>query len=223
MYIPTAMMFGVLGGYVAEKLSSQSQWRSIGLSLILICLGLWKLPSLPAQIDRDFDLSTRPDIHAAAWIRDNLPENTFFLTNGIIYTGGTSGVGGDAGWWLPILTKRGVVIPPQYALLGEESIEPGYSNSVNNLVISLFDTSPVTAEGKRLICSFPQPITHVYLGQRRGLVSKALPNQPSHPMLPAELLLQDPAFHLVYHQDRVMIFEFDRPLACDQIIGGETG
>jgi hypothetical protein len=35
---------------------------------------------------------------------------------------------------------------------------------------------------------------------------------PPHPMLPADLLLQSPAFRLIYHQDRVMIFEFDRDI-----------
>jgi hypothetical protein len=47
-------------------------------------------------------------------------------------------------------------------------------------------------------------ITHVYLGQRQGGV-----NNPVPPLEPARLL-GSPAFRLLYHQDRVWIFELAR-------------
>jgi hypothetical protein len=181
------------------------------LTLVAIGIGVWKFPSLLTIIERRHDLSTRPDIRAARWISESLPDETFFLINGIIYTDGYSVVGGDAGWWLPILTQRSVSIPPQYALHVEEPDEPGYGEAVNNLVQRLFESSPNTPEGREAICRFPRPITHVYLGQQRGMVAATIP-APPHPMLPADLLLQDPTFRLIYHQDRVMIFEFDRDL-----------
>jgi hypothetical protein len=210
LYIPQALIWGTLGGHLADKVFIQNRWRLALLASIIIGIGVWKLPSLLAVIDRDFDLSTRPDVQAAEWIRDSLPADAFFLINGIVYTDGFSAIAGDAGCWLPILAQRGVVIPPQYALLTEQPNEPGYGEAVNHMVQQLFETSPITPEGHEIICDFPHPITYVYLGQRRGMVIKALPIPPPHSMLSAELLVQDPAFRLVYHRDRVMIFEFDR-------------
>jgi hypothetical protein len=209
LYMPQALIWGTFGGHLAKVLASKP-WKSTLLALVVVGIGVWRLPSLLAVIDRDFDLSTTPDIRAAEWIKGSLPTDAFFLINGIVYTDGFSAIAGDAGWWLPLLTQRGVIIPPQYALLAEQPNEPGYGKAVNGLVQQLFEASPVTPEGHEAICRFPHPITHVYLGQRRGMVTKPLPNPPPHEMLAAELLVQDPAFQLIYHRDRVMIFEFDR-------------
>jgi hypothetical protein len=208
LYIPIALIWSSLGNLDKKIPIKRHLWPAL-FTLILVSLAMWKAPSLLQIIDRDYDLSTRPDIRAAEWIEQSLPADAFFLHNGIIYTDGYSAVGGDGGWWLPILTRRGVVIPPQYALHGEQPEQSGYSNEVNHLVQKLFEHSPISLEGKEAICNFSQPITHVYLGQRRGLVSKPI-YPPPHPMLPADQLLQNPAFDLIYHQDRVMIFEFDR-------------
>lgn len=209
LYIPYALILGVLGGHLGDRMSTGSRWRSAALVFLILGLGMWRFPSLLEVTDRKFDLSGRPDLRAAEWIKKSLPEDTFFLINGIVHPDGVSAAGSDGGWWLPVLTQRGVTIPPQYALLGERPSEPGYSDAVNQLVRHLFEVSPVSKEGKEAICRFPGIITHVYLGQRQGMV--AHPDQmPSHPLLPAQMLLSDPAFRLVYHQDRVMIFEFDR-------------
>lgn len=208
LYIIQALIWGGLGGLLIDRLVTQP-WRSFFLALVVVSVGIWKLPSLLTIIDREHDLSTRSDIRAAKWVSESLPDNAFFLHNGIIYTDGYSAVGGDAGWWLPVLAQRGVVIPPQYALHVERPSEPDYSQAVNELVQHFFKNPPNTLESREVICNFIQPITHVYLGQRRGMVAATI-NPPPRPMLPANLLLQDPSFRLIYHQDRVMIFEFDR-------------
>ncbi len=210
LYIPLTLIWGVFVGYLIQQLVARNKWLSGLVIVSVITIGLWKLPSLAATANRAFDLSSSPDIQAARWIKENLPEEAMFLINGIIYTDGVSVIAGDAGSWLPILSGRAVVIPPQYALLAERPNTPNYIQAVNEIVALLFDVSPTAPESKRAICAFPQPITHVYLGQHRGMVDEALPFPPPHPMLPAELLIQDPDFHLIYHQDRVMIFEFDR-------------
>ena len=159
-------------------------------------------------------------MRAAEWIKSNLPQDAFILINGIVYTDNVSAVGGDGGWWLPLLSGHSVVIPPQYALMTERSDEPGYGDAVNGLIRRLFEVSPTSAEGHQAICSFPQPITHVYIGQLQGMVAKAI-TPPPHPMLPRAALLQDAAFRLIYHQDHVMIFEFDRKVC--QMTGTDGG
>jgi hypothetical protein len=209
LYIPLALIWGMVGGLLVDKLA-KSRWISVLLAVVMVGVGGWKLPSLVRVIDRGYDLSTRPDVRAAQWINDHLPKDAFFLINGMVYTDGISAIATDAGSWLPVWTRRGVAIPLQYALLGERPNEPGYGEAVNDLVRRLAQSSPVTPEGQTAICNFPRPITHLYLGQRRGNVTKAIPLPQPQPMLPADLLLQAPAFRLIYHQDQVMIFEFDR-------------
>lgn len=214
LYMPVALIWGAGGGYIANRFFNLSWWKPALLSGLLVMAALLSLPRLIGLIDRDYDLSTQPDLQAAEWINEHLPGDAFFLINGIVYANGVSAVGGDAGWWLPTLTGRGVTIPPQYALGAEKPILPGYSETVTYLVRRLFQILPDTAEARQLLCSYPYPISHVYLGQRRGLVARELPTPPPRSMLPAESLLQDPAFRLIYHRDRVMIFEFDRSVCA---------
>lgn len=206
---------GALAGFMAEQLrSSLRRWLLLPAAGLLVAVSIWLLPARLQIIDRDYDLSTRPDLRAAAWIRSSLPEDAFFLINGVVYTDGVSALAGDAGAWLPLLTKRDVVIPLQYALLTERPNMPGYSETVNSFIRQLTSVSAASPEGHGAICAFPRPITHVYLGQRQGLVNKALPNKTQRPMLLPDQLLQDRAFRLIYHEDRVMIFEFDRTICA---------
>jgi len=217
LYIPLNLIGAGVVGSTADWLLRRRPGllKASALSLALVIVGIYKLPAALGVLDRGFDLASRPDMRAARWVDQHLPATAFFLINGIVYTDGHSAVGGDAGWWLPVLTGRGVVIPPQYALLGEEPNEPGYGESVSRLVRTLFEAAPTSPAGLEEICRFPVPITHVFIGQRQGMVSKALPFPPAHPMLSPRLLMEHPAFRLIYHEDRVMIFEFER-IFCSQ-------
>jgi hypothetical protein len=94
--------------------------------------------------------------------------------------------------------------------MAEQPNQPGYSEAVHRLIRELSAVSAATPEGHAAICNFPRPISHVYLGQRQGLVNEALPNKRQEPMLNPDQLIRDPAFRLVYHEDQVMVFEFDR-------------
>lgn len=211
LYMPQAWIWAALAGFIVDRWRlTIRRWLLLPVAVLIIAASIWYLPTRLRFIDRDYDLSTRPDLRAASWIRASLPEDVFFLINGVVYTDGFSASAGDAGAWIPLLTQRGVVIPPQYALLAEQPNEPGYSEAVNGLIRQLAAVSAATPEGHAAICAFPKPITHVYLGQRQGLVNKALPIKVQQPMLIPDQLMQDRAFRLIYHEDRVMIFEFDR-------------
>lgn len=217
LYMPQAWIWAALTGFLLERRRlTARRWLLLPVALLMIAVSAWYLPTRLRFIDRAFDLSTRPDLRAASWIRASLPEDAFFLINGVVYTDGFSANAGDAGAWIPLLTQRGIVIPPQYALLAEQPNEPGYSDAVNGLISQLAAVSAATGEGHAAICAFPRPITHVYLGQRQGLVNKALPNKVEQPMLIPAQLLADDAFRLVYHEDQVMIFEFDRSLCASE-------
>jgi hypothetical protein len=48
-------------------------------------------------------------------------------------------------------------------------------------------------------------VTHVYIGQQQGRVNYSGPH-----ILDPETLLKSPDYRLVYHQDRVWIFELVR-------------
>ena len=145
------------------------------------------------------------------WVRQHTPADAQFLINGLVYTDGYSVVGGDAGWWFPLLARRANSIPPQYALFTAVPIEPGYTQQVNDLVHTLLAHPPTTAEGTQALCDFG--ITHVYVGQQRGMVVAALPIQPDKPMLDVAELTGSDLFELLYQQDRVRIYQFDRS-AC---------
>ena len=211
LYMPQVLIWSALAGFVVERWRlANRRWLMLPVAVLLIAVSVWRLPARLQTIDRAYDLSTRPDQRAASWIRASLPQDAFFLINGVVYSDGVSALAGDAGAWLPLMTQRDVVIPPQYALLAEQPNQPGYSEAINRLISVLNTVSAATPEGHAAICHFPRPITHVYLGQRQGLVDKALPHRTQKPMLNPDQLLQDPAFHLVYHEDQVMVFEFDR-------------
>ena len=136
-------------------------------------------------------------------IRENTPAETRFLVEGFRIYDGRSAVGADAGWWIPLLAGRANTMPPQYALLNERPIDPDYSRNVVALVAGLEANSPATTEGMRLLCE--QGITHVYIGQSQGKVGFAAPQ-----LFAPEDFAPQPAFDLVYHEDRVYVFAFDR-------------
>jgi hypothetical protein len=176
---------------------------------LVLVLGVVQSSLAPQRVTRQYDLSSRPDMIAAAWVRDNLPEDAFFLINGFEYK--RTPAGSDAGWWLPLLTRRQTNIPPQYATFVEKPVIDGYRLTTTRFVEQLQERPPASDEGKALICSFPYPITHVYLGQKRGIIEGPAEDVTTdHPLLPAGELVADPAFELLYQRDRVLIFAFDR-------------
>jgi hypothetical protein len=151
---------------------------------------------------------TRPDQRAMIWIRENTPVEARFLIEGFRAYEGETAVGADAGWWIPILAGRQNTIPPQYALLNEEPIEPGYSQRVVDLVAALETTSLNSTQGLNLLCI--QGITHIYIGQLQGLVGAIWVEQSFSP----DELINQSMVDLVYQQDRVYVFEL-KPDACE--------
>lgn len=211
LYIPFVLMWGSIGNQALELVRKRIPFFEWLVASLVVLIALVFIPTQSSILDRSkFDLAGRPDILAAEWISHNVPADALILINGITYTDGHSVVGGDGGWWLPILSEREVVIPPQYALVIETPNQLSYSEAVNTLVHALL-TEPISSiYAKKAICTFPRPITHLYIGQRQGLVSGALPIPPEKSMLNPEQLLNDTDFSLLYQRDNTWLFEFNR-------------
>lgn len=203
LYMPIALIWGVFIGSIITT-ERNVRWQALFL-LVVTLLAVVQLPAMLQRLDQRHDLSARPDLYAATWINDNLPEDAFFLVNGFAYN--KTPAGSDAGWWLPILTKRQTTIPPQYASFIEDSAIPGYREITTQLAEHFYEYSPASPEGMAAICDFPYPITHVYIGQKRGTAHF---QSLERPLLEPHVFLESDLFDLVYNQDHVMIFEIDR-------------
>jgi hypothetical protein len=151
---------------------------------------------------QQYSLVTWPDERAADWIIRHTPADARFLVNAFLAYNNSLVVGSDAGWWLPVLARRATMLPPiNYGF--ELSGRPDNRQWVNALPAAI--QSQGIADGAVAQLLADRGITYVYLGQLRGGV-----NNPGSPVLDAGTLLATPGFRLVYHQDRVFIFQIAR-------------
>jgi hypothetical protein len=210
LYMPVAILVGWLASDLAwSAAQGRENWVFAGAVAVLAFATIWGFRDRLRQLDVRHELVTRADEAAMAWIRDATPPDATFLVNGFLIYGGTSAVGSDAGWWIPLLGGRANTMPPQYALYNEAEIEPGYGQAVVELVATLEDSPPTTDRGLKAVCDFG--VTHVYVGQGQGRVAA----QELDPILKPAELAAHPAFDLLYHQDRVWIFAL-KDDACPQ-------
>jgi hypothetical protein len=194
-YIPVGVMEGAaLGRLIGER--GRRTAVVLGLLLAMAAVGLWGARQRLADLNvTAAALATRPDVRAAAWIQANTPETARFLTNASFANDDTVVVGTDGGWWLPLLARRAVTVPPlNYE--SEQGPRPDYVEWVNAL------PAAIRAKGLNdpgvLAQLRARGVTHVYLGQRH--------NPASGSSLDPQQLLLSPHFRPVYHQDRVWIF-----------------
>jgi hypothetical protein len=147
----------------------------------------------------DHSLLTRPDILAAEWINENLPEDARFLVNSFFAYADSAVVGSDGGWWLPLTTQRMSTQPP-LPYVSEAGPSVDYIAETNGLIAMIkaqgLQDSDVLEELNT------RGITHVYIGQQQGSVNGS-------PLLDVDTLVDDPNFKLIYNEDRVVIFEIN--------------
>ncbi len=89
-----------------------------------------------------------------------------FLVNGYNIYKDTSSVGSDGGWWIPLLTGRPNTMPPQYALLNEKPVTPGYSQSIPELVLLLEEYQPDSPKGVKALCEWGELTTSTLVKTR---------------------------------------------------------
>ncbi len=197
-YIPAALLGGVVIGWLVYHLRHPILQLFILLSMVG---GIWW--GWDARIQ---DVGAAPtnyiaaaDIEAATWIDAHLPTNARFLINGY-YLNVVSVIGSDAGWWLPILAHRATALPPM-VYGAEQGPRPDYQEWINQVYTALY-TQGIN-DPQTLALLRKHGITHIYIGHYQGNVGY---NGTIH-VLDPELLLENPVFHPIYHQDSVWIFE----------------
>jgi hypothetical protein len=206
-YIPASLVFGaVIGREVSsyrakDFLSTRITQASYLLILILLFAGVfWSARLRVADLQAStYSLATRSDLRAVRWIHEKIPQNANILVNAFFAYGGSSIVGSDGGWWLPILAQRRTTLPPlNYS--AEIGVIPDYHQWTNALVAEIIEKGLDDPQVLDLLAR--RGITHVYIGQQQGRVNNI------HPLLDPAELLDNPHFNLVYHEDRVWIYEF---------------
>ena len=169
------------------------------VTMAALVLGLWGARQRLGDANPAYHaLVTRPDVRAASWIDENLSSDARFLVNSCFTHGGTSVIGADGGWWLPLLAGRQITVPPQ-VYVGE--VEPGsdYWQEVQELARRMLDQDLDDASLLSLLRK--QGVTHVYLGQKQGGVAC-----PGDKAIDPGQLDESDAFEQIYRQNRVWIF-----------------
>lgn len=203
LYIPVSLLIGgaIVGSVQLARPRSQPIVRGLA-TLGLLGLGLYGARFQTATLDTSHLMVTRPDTLAMDWIAHHTQPDAVFLVEGFTIYNGGSAVGADAGWWIPVLGRRQNTMPPQYALLNEYASVSGYPGRVVDLVSTLQTESVDSPQSLQLLCDMS--VTHVYLGQRQGLVGSGV-----RQLYSPETLSQVSALRLVHEQDRARIYAFD--------------
>lgn len=212
-YIPVSLILGCSLVWLSElifpgaprKLERAASKRWLNYLVFPTLIFLFLTTSLAGARQRVHDLNltyhalaTRPDIRAASWIQDNMPQEARFLVNSFFAYGNSLVVGSDGGWWLPLLSMRGTSLPPiNYA--SELGPRENYLQSINKIVAEIQDNGLDDATMLRLLRR--RGISHIYIGQRQGSVNT------SQPLLDLDRIQDNRNFRLIYNQDRVRIFE----------------
>jgi hypothetical protein len=202
LYIPVSLLVGWLIGQVAELLRRWNlQW---GLSFTILLLAGWGGIEQVGIVEPSRILVTHPDVQAMSWIRESTVPTSRFLVEAQVYQG-YSAIGTDAGWWIPLLANRQTTMPPQYALLSEVPVEPGYSQRVVDLVKHLSTDSVTSPQTIALLCDWG--VTHLYIGQQQAVSGE----EPKQLFSPRDLA-GSAAFREAYHQDRVWIYALNNEM-----------
>ena len=206
-YIPAGLILGETAGLIMEKLLTILQytalqrwrWSTLFVALLAVVIGLLGARQRLKDVHiADHALATRPDLRAASWIQQRLPQESRFLVNSFFAYEGTSIVGSDGGWWLPLIAQRQTTLPP-LNYVSEKGPRPDYLEWVNHLTAEINLKGVDHPDVLKLLEE--RGITHIYIGQRQGVV-----NSGGNAMKLQELLAS-PDYIPVYHQDRVWVFQ----------------
>jgi len=206
LYIPGAIMVGY--GAVSVAQYGRRYWQGIPwvFGLLVVGASLWAAQIQVNMVDRtQFMLVTPTDERAMVWIKANTSPDAKFLVNAYFGYGGSSVLGTDGGWWIPLLTGRKNTVPP-LTYTSETAILSDYRQQVYDLVAEVQASDLSTPEGLALLKR--NGITHIYIGQQEGRVGN-----PGAPLLSAEVLAASPYYESVYFEDRVRIFKVHADLA----------
>ncbi len=212
IYIPAAVMIGGAASWLWKTIKDWianlpvKYFRHVYMTVVIIIITAFALIAFTTSRSRiediqpiSYGLVTRPDIRAMAWIRDNVSDQAYFLVNSFLAYGDSISVGSDSGWWLEYFTNRHSTLPP-IIYASEKEPYSGFRQQVHDITVAS------TQLEINQLWQFlkDRNITHVYIGQRFGRVNYI------GAVLEPTKMLSHPGFQLIYHQDRVWIFEIIR-------------
>ncbi len=202
VFIALYMPAGLLVGYMLGDLTSALQrWQPLAgrmMVALFLVAALFGAKTMAGVRDARYQMVSRPDTEAMAWIRQNTPADARFLVNGFTAYGDSVVVGADAGWWIPLLAGRANTVPP--LIYGtEKTARPEMRQELLAFYHRVQQADFGDAETARWLRA--AGVTHVYLGQRQGQIGFG----EKHPLVAADLLAS-PYFQPVYHHDLVWIF-----------------
>jgi hypothetical protein len=212
-YIPASVTIGSTLSWILIKIqqpeiTGNPSYKTNNLNIlgntavmVIICfLGIWGLRNRLNDLNlSSYALITRPDLRAMTWIRDNLPTDAEFLVNSFFAYNNSTVVGSDGGWWIPLLAGRKTSLPPiTYGF--EEGVGSATAESANSIAKEIQVKGIINPEIISMLLQ--KGIRYIYLGQRQGSINYIGPQ-----ILNPELMNDDPNFKVVYHQDRVWIFQ----------------
>ena len=202
LYMPVGVLVGWLAGgmvdFLRQRLPVGQHVVSVAAAGIVLALGVWGTVQQLDLQDKNYQMVFPSDLAAMTWIRENTDDSARFLVQGFRIYRGTSAVGSDAGWWIPQLAQRRNTMPPQYALLNEQPLQPGYPQEIVDIVAELETVTLDSPDGIALLCQYD--ITHVYMGQGRGMIGAGLSI-----LYTPEELAASPALESLYTRDSVQI------------------
>ena len=199
MYIIAAGVVGIMFGDLV--FAAHHRFGTLIL-LISIMAGIWTVRMRLQDLNpSQHALITRPDIRAAAWIKENTPADANFLVHAFFAYDDLSIVGSDAGWWIRSIAERNSTLPP-LSYSSEDGPRPDYRQWVNALQIEINAKGIDHPDVLALIDE--REISHIYIGQRRGRVNFGGVDQ-----FPPTKLIKSDHFKPIYHDDLVWIFEIE--------------
>jgi hypothetical protein len=190
LYFPVSVAIGWALAVILDWLDTRVSLLRWGVQAGLVTLLAWGAAGIGSIVDPRGLYVQPDDLPAVEWIQSHTPVSSYFMVNTFHWDFlPTFVIGPDAGYWLPLLAGRRTVTAPMI-YSNERSSSPDFADrlaALDRLGGNL--TSP-----EALALLRREGITHVYIGQRGGLIS-------------AEELIKSPHFKLVYKNNAVHVFE----------------
>jgi hypothetical protein len=208
LYIPIAVLVGWLACELMRLIERDTPRAFPALLVCALLAGMVLGAAGSAQIiDPDTIMVTPADMRAMSWARAHTPPGAVFAVNSRIYENELTMLGTDAGWWLPLLAGRTTLVPPMYAAFGERESVPGSQQRLMEMGKALAAHPAPDPAGVAALCR--AGVTHVYIGQRKGMIGRSARNVDFDP----QALAASPDFQTLYHSENVWVFALT-PGAC---------
>ena len=201
LYLPIASLAGYFFGQLLAKFSSLLSRLSAGTirklqavaTLIILIVMVVAAIYLTRLIAPENGFVQPADLNAMAWIEQNLPrDNVLFDIKTHFWTPEVAH-GLDGGYWIPLLTGRQTIMPPQ---VYNSDGTPEYADFINQRARALTLANNTPEQLWQAIIKYD--VTHIYIGSRKTDWGP-------------EIFLTYPAhFDPIYSKDGVWIFKVIR-------------